>query len=369
MGILPWGCAGFHFYLGKLREVPGRIVAHLDMDAFYAAIEERDNPRFAGKPVVVGADPKGGKGRGVVSTANYEARKFGVKSAMPISRAHRLAPTAIFLPPDIPKYRRVSEKIFRILKSEIPVVEQAGTDEFYLDISYLGSYEKAIDTAIELKRKIRENEKLTVSVGIGPNKLVAKIASDKNKPDGLTVVKPADVNDFLAPLDIRKIPGIGPKTAQIFYAKRIKTIGDLWKLSKEELKKLLGSFGETLFDLTRGKDERPVGEVRPVKSIGKQVTFEEDTSDPKFITNALLALARDVWEELKARGLSAKTVTVTARYENFETHTKSETPRGGLGKFDQLKKIVLKLLLPFLDRKRKVRLVGVRLSNPSRIPS
>jgi len=339
-----------------------RIVAHLDMDAFYAAIEERNNPQFAGKPIVVGADPKEGKGRGVVSTANYKAREYGIKSAMPISQAYRLAPDAVFLQPDIPKYQRVSEEIFGILASEIPVVEKASTDEFYLDLSYLGSYEEAAGLMGKMKRRIQTEKDLTASVGIGPNKLVAKIASDKNKPDGLTVVRPNEVLDFLAPLDIQEIPGIGPKTAQKFYAKGVKTIGELRRLDRESLVALAGSFGGTLFGLVRGKDERPVGKEQPVKSVGKQITFEEDTADPQPVTRAFLELAGSVWKEAVAKLPMVKTVTVVVRFEDFETHTRAETKREGIQSYQQFRRTALKLLLPFLDRRRKIRLVGVRIA-------
>ncbi len=339
-----------------------RIVAHLDMDAFYAAIEERDNPQFAGKPIVVGADPKGGKGRGVVATANYEARRFGIRSAMPISRAYHLAPKAIFLPPDFPKYQRISKKIFNLLRAEVPQIEEVGIDEAYLNLSHLKTYKKAVEMMEGIKDRIRDKENLTASVGIGPNKLVAKITSDKNKPNGLTVIKPKKVPRFLALLDIKEIPGIGPKTAQRFYAKKIKTIGQLRRLSKEQLTGMVGVFGETLFDLSRGKDPRPVGEPQPVKSVGKQTTFEKDTTDPKLITQTVLSLAQEVWKEVETSNLRGKTVTVIVRYRNFETHTKAETPKERIKEFNQFKKLILKLLLPFLNQRRKVRLVGVRLS-------
>lgn len=342
--------------------MPDRIIAHLDMDAFYAAIEERDNPQFSGMPIVVGADPKKGGGRGVVSTANYAARKFGIKSAMPISQAYQLAPSAIFLLPDIEKYRRVSQEILEIISSAVPVVEQASTDEFYLDLSHFKSYEKATQLVVELKKEIRERENLTCSVGIGPNKLIAKIASSKMKPNGLFVVKPAEVYDFLAPLDIQEIPGIGPKTAQRFRSQKIETIEELRNLDQRELRKLVGVFGDTLFDLVQGKDERPIGEMQPVKSVGKQVTFEKDTADPKLITETLLKLTKEVWEEMTNISLSSKTVTITIRYKNFETHTKAETPKREITEFSQFRKTVLKLLLPFLNQRKKVRLVGVRLS-------
>jgi len=332
------------------------------MDAFYAAIEERDNPQFSGKPIIVGADPKGGKGRGVVSTASYEARKLGVKSAMPISQAYQLAPHAIFLPPDISKYQRVSEEIYGILKSCVSIVEKASTDEFYLDLSHLGSWGNAVQLAQKIKARIREKENLTSSVGISPNKLIAKIASGINKPDGLTVVKPEEVLDFLSPLDIREIPGIGPKTAEKFYKQKITIIGDLRRLSEGDLVGIVGTFGKDLFNLARGKDERPVGMIQPIQSVGMQVTFEKDINNPGIIIDTVLNLINKIWNESKEKGRVFKTINVIVRYENLETHTSAKTPPTPIDSLDTTKKIALKLLLPFLERGRKIRLVGVRLS-------
>ncbi|MBC7074094.1 DNA polymerase IV, partial [Candidatus Parcubacteria bacterium] len=209
----------------------GRIILHCDMDYFFAQIEERDNPQFKGKPVVVGADPKGGKGRGVVSTANYEARKYGIKSGMPISKAYKLCPNAIFLPVNIELYEKVSEKIMQIIKKYSPIWEIVSLDEAYLDVSFLKDWEGAKKLGEQLKKEIFEKEKLTCTVGVGPNKTIAKLAAEKSKPNGLKVIKPNEVQQFLDPLDIDDLPGIGPKTAEKLRAIGINQICELKTLT------------------------------------------------------------------------------------------------------------------------------------------
>jgi DNA polymerase IV (DinB-like DNA polymerase) len=338
-----------------------RIIAHLDMDAFFAAVEERDNPQFAGKPIVVGADPKGGKGRGVAATANYKARELGIRSATPISIAYRLAPGAIFLPPDFTKYKQVSQRIFKLLKKGTSLVEPVGIDEAYFDLSHLRSYKKAALFAKKVKTDIRGRENLTASVGIGPNKLIAKLASGKDKPDGLTAIEPKEVRQFLAPLAVQELPGVGSKTAALLGGEGVITVGDLRKFKQEKLVELVGSFGETLFQFSRGRDNRPIGEPQEPKSIGKQTTLEEDSNDARVITETTLSLALLVWKEALKENFPFEVVTVVVRYHDFETHTKSEKQKERIKDPTELKKVVLKLLLPFLGKKR-IRLVGVRLS-------
>jgi DNA polymerase IV (DinB-like DNA polymerase) len=344
-----------------------RIILHLDMDYFFAAVEERENPALRGQPVVVGADPKGGKGRGVVSTCNYEARKFGIHSGMPISIAWRKCPQAIFLPVRFDLYAKVSEQIMALLKSFIEPAgkfEQVSIDEAYLDISFLKSYQKAESLARKIKNEIKKKEKLTCSIGIGPNKLIAKIASDFQKPDGLTVIKPEKVMSFLLPMDVDVLYGVGPKTAGILYQMGVRTVRDLQKISKKRLVEIFGVFGEDLYKMARGIDEREVEEYWEIKSIGRQITFLEDTRDRGLITKTLLQLAHDVWRELKEQKFLFRTVTVTCRYFDFETHDKSETLPKPTDSFQKLKILSLKLILPFLvGKKKKVRLVGVRVSN------
>ncbi|HZZ99722.1 MAG TPA: DNA polymerase IV, partial [Candidatus Paceibacterota bacterium] len=253
-----------------------RIIGHLDMDAFFAAIEERDNPRFRGLPIVIGADPKNGLGRGVVSTANYKAREYGIHSAMPITRAWRAAsaarqrgePAAIFLPVDMAKYQRVSRSIMEEIATLVPVIEQTSVDEAYLDLSFCGSFKQAEELARKIKKKILKKERLTASVGIGPNKLMAKIASDMQKPDGLTVIVPGEVERILEPMPIRKIPGIGPKTETYFKAKGVQTVADLKTFSEAELYEELGKWGLELYEKIRGRDESPLVLEWTAKSIG-----------------------------------------------------------------------------------------------------
>lgn len=339
------------------------IILHLDMDAFFAAVEERDNPRFAGMPIVVGADPKGGRGRGVVSTANYEARKYGIRSAMPISWAWRSNPKAIFLPVDMKRYAAVSRRIMPILAKYATEMEQVSIDEAYLELR-VTSDESASRIAKKIKKEIWEKERLTCSVGIGPNKLVAKISSDHQKPDGLTVVHLNEVQNFLdsKPADI--IPGIGPKTYSRLRALGIETIADLRKITKEKLIEMFGVHGEHIYKMARGQDERLVIEEREIKSVGRQTTFGVDIRRPTLIIETASALLEEVFEELAEEGLAGRTLTVIVRYSNFETHTSQETLKHSVSpslSLREAKKLTLKLLLPYLG-KRPVRLVGVRIS-------
>src|SRR5262245_21598690 len=243
-----------------------RIVVHLDMDAFYAAVEAERDPSLRGRPLVIGADPKGGQGRGVVMTASYAARKYGLRSAMPISRAWRLAeaarrrgePETIFLRGDHALYREVSARIMALARDGADAIEEASIDEAYLDVSSQGDFDRARDHALVLKSRIREREGLTASVGIAPNELVAKIASDMQKPDGLTVVPPDAVLDFLAPLSIRVIPGIGPKTQAFLGSHDIKTIADLRAVDPARLVEWLGKWGTDLHERSLGISDSPV---------------------------------------------------------------------------------------------------------------
>lgn len=359
-----------------------RIILHIDMDAFFAAIEERDNPQFKGKPIIVGADPKEGKGRGVVSTANYEARKYGIHSAMPISWAYRRLPQATFLPVDMEKYQSVSERVMGIIRgfADKPALrspehnrrgeggfEQVSVDEAYLEISNfkfpISNWEKVEEIAKRIKEEIWEKEKLTCSIGIGPNKLIAKLASGRKKPDGLTIIKPEEVLDFLSASSVDELPGVGPKTNAKLNRLGIYTIGQLRKYPRDFLAENFGKFGFDFWEMARGIDEGEVGGENEIKSVGRQTTFEKDLSDPKEITAGFLNLADQVWRDLKEEGFGGKTITIIVRYENFETHTKANTLKTTISDFKTLKVHGLKLLLPYLLRKRPIRLVGVRISS------
>ncbi len=339
-----------------------RIVLHFDLDYFFAQVEERENPQFKGKPIVVGADPKGGKGRGVVATASYEAREYGIKSGMPISKAYRLCPDAIFLPVNKELYEKVSERIMEIVKKYSAVFEIVSLDEGYLDISFVKDWERAKELGEKLKKEIFEKERLTCTVGIGPNKTIAKMATEKAKPNGLKVVKPEKVEEFLDPLDIEDLPGIGPKSAEKLRKIGVNKIFELKKLSKEKLKEMFGKVGKRIWEKARGIDEEPVSSEEVIKSIGRQITFEKDTRDPKIIFDTFEKMLKEVHQELLSNNFSFKTITVVCRFQNFETHTKSKTLKGATQSFEVLKKEAKKLLLKFiLENKKLIRLVGVRV--------
>lgn len=352
-----------------------RIITHLDMDAFFAAIEERDTPAFRGVPLVVGADPLGGKGRGVASTSNYLARAYGIHSATPISTAWRLSeaarragkPPVTFVSVDMPKYAQVSEDVMRIVRRFIAKVEQASIDEVYGDLSWTESYEEAEQICRRLKEAIVSEVLLTASVGIGPNKLIAKIASGWQKPNGLTVVREDEVEAFLSPLSVRVIPGIGPKTELLLQEREIQTVKDLRDLPIQQLKHLLGKRGAAFYDKARGQDDAPVEEYSEPQSIGEQETFESDTLDSHTLLTQLDSLARGVIDRLTLEGFEAfRTVVLTVRFADFETKSRAHTLAAGTRDPAVLHREGLKLLMPFLDRRENprrklIRLLGLRL--------
>lgn len=352
-----------------------RIIAHLDMDAFFAAVEERDHPELKGRPIVVGADPARGKGRGVVSTANYPARQYGIHSALPISTAWRLAekardrgqPETVFLGVNYRRYREISGRIMALVRRYAPLVEEAGIDEVFFDLSFTGSFDRAGEICRRLKKEIQEQERLTASVGLGPNKLVAKIASDFQKPDGLTIVTPEEAESFLEPLPVRKIPGIGPKTEKRLAREGIRLVRDLKKFSPEELQNRFGKWGPELYDRVRGRHEAPLREEYEPKSVGEQETFGEDTRDLNLIFDRLLGMCGSVWKRMLAEGFRTfRTVVVTIRFADFDTHSRSQTLTAATGSPARLRFLAMKLLMPFLDRRENprrklLRLIGVRL--------
>ncbi|MGQ9507310.1 MAG: DNA polymerase IV [Candidatus Bathycorpusculaceae bacterium] len=341
-----------------------RIIFHVDMDHFFTAIEEREHPEYKGKPVIVGADPKTGKGRGVVSTCNYEARKFGVRSGMPISKAWKLCPQAVYLPVNYELYTKVSERIMGLLRKYADKFEQWGIDEAFLDVtSKVKDYTEAEALAQEIKKEIFENEGLTCSIGIGPNKLIAKIASDHKKPDGLTLVKEEEAEKFLAPLPVRKLLWVGRKTEQKLKAMGIKTIGDLAHYDPTALAEIFGVMGTQMYLMAHGIDKSEVEERGEIKSISRETTFEEDTSNFELVLKTLDELSEEVCNDVLKQNLHFKTVTVKVRYENFETHTHSKTLPLITNSLEELKKTSKELLQAYLRYDRKIRLVGVRVSN------
>ncbi len=340
-----------------------RIIFHVDMDQFFAAVEEKLRPELKGKPVVVGADPKGGKGRGVVSTCNYEARKYGVRSGMPITRAWRLCPEAAFLPVNIPLYLQVSFRIMSILRAYADKFESWGIDEAFLDVSSrVRNFEEAKQLATQIKKEVHEKEGMTCSIGIGPNKLVAKIAGDMQKPDGLTAVEEKDVKAFLEPLDIDKLLWVGKKTARKLNKLGIKTIGDLSRYDPSVLVEKFGVLGTQLYLYAQGQDRSEVGFQGEIKSIGRNITFEKDTTDWDLVFKVLDKLCEDVHKELNQNRLLFKTVTVTVRFENFETHTHSRTLPFLTSRLEDFKKAAHELMQPYMRPERKIRLIGARVS-------
>jgi DNA polymerase IV (DinB-like DNA polymerase) len=336
----------------------------MDMDHFYTAVEEREHPQYKGKPVVVGADPKEGRGRGVVSTSNYEARKAGVRSGIPISRAWKLCPEAIYLPPNFQLYIKVSNEIMEIGRKYADKFEQWGLDEAFLDVSVrVKDYAEAEAYAKQLKCEIKEKEHLTCSVGVGPNKLIAKTASDYQKPDGLTLVKEDQAEDFLAPLPVRRLLWVGRKTEAKLKKMGINTIGDLAHYDPTVLAEAFGVMGTQMHLMARGIDRSEVEARTEVKSISHETTFEEDTDDAEAVLKALDALAAGVSKEVTGQKLFFKTVTVKVRYENFETHTRSKTMAFMIDRLQDLQKTARELLQPYLRSDRKIRLIGVRVSS------
>ncbi|MBL8073993.1 MAG: DNA polymerase IV [Nitrospira sp.] len=352
-----------------------RIIAHLDMDAFFAAIEERDTPALRAIPLVVGADPLGGRGRGVVSTSNYLARAYGIHSATPISMAWRLSeaarragkPAVAFVSVDMPKYARVSDEIMRIVRRFIPVVEQASIDETYGDLSFTESYGAAELLSRELKAAIYADTRITASVGIGPNKLIAKIASGISKPDGLRVVSEEKAESFLAPLPLRAIPGIGPKTEMLLSQQGLTCVEDMKSLTLSQLDDLLGKRGVDLYEKIRGRDTAPLEEDAEIKSIGEQHTFEVDTLDSQRLLSELELLGKGVMDRLQQEGFrSFRTVVLTVRFADFKTTSRTHTMAEPAGDTATLRREALKLLMPFLDRRENphrqlIRLLGVRV--------
>ncbi len=357
-----------------------RILAHLDMDAFYASVEERDTPRFRGLPLAVGADPDGGKGRGVVTTANYPARAYGVHSAMPISKAWQLSeaarrqgkPPVIFVHTDMAKYREVSGRVMAILRRFAPSVEEAGIDEAYCDLGFAGSWDKAEETCRALKDAIREQERLTCSVGIGPNKMIAKIASGRHKPDGLTIVREEEAEAFLAPLPVRVMPGVGPKTDAEFARLGIRFVQDLKRHSQADLKRMLGSYGLDLYERIRGRDDSPIEENGEPKSISEEETFERDTLDAIFLGDRLKDLCRGVISRFAVEKFSGfRTAAIKVRFADFETRTRARTLPQPSDSAAALEREAWKLLLPFLDgrenpRRKPIRLIGVKIEKLTR---
>jgi DNA polymerase-4 len=338
-----------------------RTILHVDLDAFFAAVEQRDHPELRGKPVVVGMG--GSNDRGVVSAASYEARSFGIHSAMPIVTAKRLCPNAIFVPVDGAKYQRVSREVMAILRRFTPLVEPISIDEAFLDVTgsrALFGDGESIGRAI--RQAIRDELNLTASVGVATTKLVAKIGSDLRKPDALVVVPPGEEAAFLAQLPISRLWGVGPSTAAALRDFKVTTIGDLAALDRSALVRRFGKHGASLVDRALGQDPDPVADPDAAKSIGHEHTFDEDTSDPEVIERTLLAMAEGVSGRLRHAGLKASTVVVKVRDSAFETLTRQRTLIEPTDMTEPIWRAALDLARPQMRGKR-IRLVGITASN------
>ena len=362
-GLRPPYDSGVRVILSNVMEKKHRIVMHCDINAFYPSCEVRRDPSLEGKPLVVGADPKGGHGRGVVTSCSYEARKLGVRSGMPISQAYRLAPQAVYVRPDFELYGQTSERVMELLKSYATKFEQTSIDEAFLDVTdNCPSFEEARHLAEKMKKDLRKAEGLTMSIGVAPNKSIAKIASDYQKPDGLTVVFPDQVDGFLSALPVEKISGVGKKTTEFLNAKGITTIGELRKISAKNLTDWFGRGGVWLWAIANGIEETPV-EERPLrKSISVEQTFEKDLRDKSLVIQALDALTVEVHERLLEERLVFRTVGVKVRLEGFQTFTREKTHTGYVDDKNVIDEYVKLLFREFENDRRKVRLVGVRLS-------
>lgn len=341
-----------------------RTVLHVDMDAFYAAIELRENPDLAGRPIVVGADPRKGRGRGVVAAAGYEARQYGIHSAMPISEAYRRCPHAAFVRPRGSLYTEVSGRIFEIFARYTDRVEPLSIDEAFLDVTASAAlFGKGLAIARSIKSDIRQQESLTASVGVAPSKFLAKLASDLQKPDGLVVVDPGSEIAFLAPLPIERLWGAGPKTLERLYGLGIRTFGDMQARDREELVRGLGeAAGARFYALCRGADERPVRSERARKSLGKEITFDADVMDRRAVERTLLRLCEQVAAALRRRDLAGTTVMVKLRWEGFDTVTRQLTLPQPVNTFEGIWPVAVRLLRGADRKGRRVRLVGVSLS-------
>lgn len=340
-----------------------RVIFHVDLDAFYASVEQRENPSLRGGPLIIGADPKKGKGRGVVVACSYEARKHGLHSGQPISLAYKLCPGGVYIRPNLTLYGQVSTDVMERIRKFADKFEQVSIDEAYLDVTQSCLlYAGPIELAKRIKAELRESEDLSCSIGIAPNKSAAKIASDFQKPDGLTYVEPEHVKEFLAPLPVSKISGIGKKTESHLNQLGIKTIGDLAKYPPRTLYKQFGKSAVWLWAIANAEEHVEVQENYVMKSIGAEHTFDVDTDEWSAIDRQLLALVDFVHKRLLVENMTFRTVTLKIRFTGFETYTRTKTLRFPTASKEVIVDAVRALSDEFRDHPKKIRLVGVRIS-------
>ncbi|MFW6138604.1 MAG: DNA polymerase IV [Spirochaetota bacterium] len=339
------------------------LIVHVDMDAFFASIEQLDHPCYRGKPVIVGADPQGGSGRGVVSAASYEARTWGVRSAMPISTAYKLCPGGIYVRPRMQRYREVSSRVMKLLEEFSPLVEQISVDEAFLDCTgtecLFGSGEKI---GRMIKSRIYQNTSLTASVGIASNKSVAKIASELCKPDGLLLCPPGKERDFLSELPLHFLWGAGVKTIAKLKALGYSTIGNIASASPEKLADRFGKHGTHLWSLANGIDPRPVATGEGRKSISEETTFSKNVRSETYIKHTLFRIADSLTRKMRHQGIKGKKVTLKIRLEDFQTFTRTTSFCSAENSTDKIKKAVELLFDNFNRMGKKVRLLGICVS-------
>ncbi len=336
------------------------------MDSFYASAEMVRDGSLREKPVIIGADPREGKGRGVVVACNYDARKYGVRSAMPISQAWNLCPQGVYLKPDFEYYDLLSDRVMQIIRNGSARFEQVSIDEAFVDLSSsLSSIDDAKLWITDLKKELLEKTGLTCSVGLAEDKSAAKIATDLNKPDGITTVEPGRLPEFLAPLPIRNIPGVGLKTELLLTNLGLKTIGDLQRCDQQLLRSHLGKTGVWLWEVANGLEHDEVQE-HAIKSLSTERTFSQDTSDWNAVEETIKDLSSELVERAKSAHLTFKRVGIKIRFEGFETHTR-EMMRKSQVEPDALQKDALALLKEFSTSKKKVRLVGLKISDLNRM--
>jgi DNA polymerase IV (archaeal DinB-like DNA polymerase) len=344
-----------------------RVVFHVDLDAFYVSVETREDPKLRGTPVVVGADPEGGKGRGVVVACSYEARRFGLRSGMPISQAYRLCPGAVYMRPNWPLYERASEEVMATLKGLAQKFEQASIDEAFLDVTGLATDEESARAlAASVKEAVRKDNGLTCSIGVAPNKSAAKIASDRNKPDGLTVVPFDGVEAFLAPLPVSVVPGIGSKTQQFLREKGIETIGQLQLAQGEQLLSWFGKNGVWLWGVVHGQENVEVRQQDMPKSLSIERTFKEDVTDFRTVRAEAADAVAELMRRVKSAGYLYRVCGIKIRFRGFETHTREKSLTSHTDSESLLRETAGALLDEFEEEGRPVRLVGVRVADLQR---
>ncbi len=337
-----------------------RTILHADLDAFYASVEQMDNPELRGRPVVVGGPPEA---RGVVAAASYEARRFGVRSAMPMSRAFRLCPQAVQLSPRFDRYAEVSRQVMAIFRDVTPLVEPLSLDEAFLDATEAVASAGAEALARELKRRVKEETGLTVSIGVGTNKTVAKIASDREKPDGLVVVPPGEEASFLGPMSVRSLWGVGPKAEEALAGMGVRTIGGLAQADVAALTVRFGVRGQWFHRIANGLDDRPVETEHERKSVGAENTFPRDLSDGPELRQFLGRVAQDVARRLRDKGVKARTVVLKLRYSDFRTITRQAGLSEGADSAEQLAAAARALLDKTVRPDDRFRLLGIHGTN------